>query len=136
MQARPRGWPHRLALLPLILLTLWLAVAAFAQDDDEDEEPGAFREYLGERANNFKGGLNGLITWPADPVMRTVDPPEALAEWWPPFNYLTSFLAGTLEGIYRLTMGACDIVFTPIPRMPMLSPLPRYKLVPFEHEDE
>ena len=38
--------------------------------------------------------------------------------------------------IYRLVMGTLDIVFTPIPAMPMLSPVQRYELVPFEHDDE
>jgi hypothetical protein len=135
MHVRPRGKPSWLALLSGALLALWLASPASAQDD-EDEEPGAFREYLSERGNNFKGGLNGFLTWPADPVMATTEAKELFEGWWPPFNYVTAFFAGTLQGLYRLGMGTVDMVFTPFPYMPMLSPVPRYKIVPFEHEDE
>jgi uncharacterized membrane protein YfcA len=136
MQVRPTGKPTWLALLFAVLLTLWLAVPAFAQDDDEDEEPGAFREYLSERGNNFKGGLNGFLTWPADPVMCTTEAKELFEGWWPPFNYVTAFFAGTFQGLYRMGMGTFDMVFAPVPYMPMLSPVPRYKIVPFYHEDE
>lgn len=136
MQACRRRRPFRLALLPAVLLALGLAAPASAQDEEEEEEPGAFREYLNERANNFKGGLNGLITWPADPVMRTTEAKELFEGWWPPFNYMTAFLMGTCEGVYRLVMGAVDVAFTPLPYMPMLSPVQRYEVIPFEHEDE
>lgn len=133
---RQRG-RNRFALLPALLLALLLASPALAQEDDEEEEePGAFRSYLIERGNNFRGGLNGFITWPADPVMRTVEAPDMFPDWWPPFNYMTAFLAGTFEGVYRLVMGTMDIVFTPVPKMPMLSPVQRYEVVPFEHDDE
>jgi len=136
MQACPRWRPFRIALLPAVLLALGLAAPGFAQDDEDEEEPGAFREYLNERANNFKGGLNGFITWPADPVMRTVEATELFDTWWPPFNYMAGFFTGTCEGVYRLMMGTVDIAFTPFPYFPMLSPLQRYEVVPFEHEDE
>ena len=136
MQACPRRRRFRLALLPVVLLALGLAAPAFAQDDEDEEEPGAFRGYLNERANNFKGGLNGLITWPADPVMRTVEAKEMFESWWPPFNYMAALMTGTCEGVYRLVMGTVDIAFTPFPYLPMLSPVPRYEVVPFEHEDE
>jgi hypothetical protein len=33
-------------------------------------------------------------------------------------------------------MGVCDLVLAPVPGVPMLSPVPRSKLWPFEHEDE
>lgn len=131
-----RGGPERLALLPALLLVFLLAGPAFGQDEEEEEEPGAFREYLSERGNNFKGGLNGLITWPADPVMRTVEGREMFPDWWTPFNFITAFFAGTFEGVYRLFMGSLDVAFTPVPKMPMLSPVQRYEVVPFEHEDE
>lgn len=136
MRFCPQRGPDRAALLPAVLLALLLASPALAQEDDEDEEPGAFRSYLSQRGNNFKGGLNGFITWPADPVMRTVNAKEMFPDWWPPFNYVTAFFAGTLEGVYRLVMGTVDMVFTPIPAMSMLSPVQRYEVVPFEHDDE
>ena len=129
-QSRPNRW---LRLMPAVVLALCLAGPAFAQDDDE--EPGAFREFLSERGNNFKGGLNGMITWPAD-VMMVTDTEEIVPGWWIPFNYMTTFIGGTLQGVYRLTLGVLDVAFTPIPYFPMLSPVPRYKVIPFDHEDE
>ena len=33
-----------------------------------------------EGFNNLLAGLNGLITFPADPVMSTIDPPEEFGE--------------------------------------------------------
>jgi hypothetical protein len=49
---------------------------------------------------------------------------------------IVGFPAGLMQGLYRAVMGTCDVVLAVVPAMPMLSPLPRYKLLPFEHEDE
>jgi hypothetical protein len=142
------------------LLTLSLAAAAGAEE--EDEEPGVFTEFGIEVKNHFLGGLNGVITFPADPVMMTVDPPETLREL--PGGKVTGpflgFFAGMLQGVYRVTMGALDMALAPtlglafvpyrivervllrsdmdsLSMYPQLSPLWRYKLIPgWEHEDE
>lgn len=126
---------RRLALLPAcLLLLLLLAHGAAAQDDDE--EPSAVQEYFSETGSRALAGINGMITWPADPVMFTVEGQEVFEGATPPAGYPLGFLAGTLQGIYRLTMGTLDLVFAPLTAMPVLGPLPRYKAFPFEHPNE
>ena len=90
-------------------------------------------------ANRALAGLNGLITWPADPVMRVVHVSEAFedAPLAPVTGRFLGLGGGLLLGVYRLTMGVLDIVFQPVPYMPMLSPVPRYKVIQgFVHDDE
>jgi hypothetical protein len=121
-----------LAVLALVLI----ASPGFA--DDEDEEPGVFVEYLRNTGNDFVGGFNGILTFPADPVMFTIEGDEVFDELPKPAvtGRLVGFPAGLLQGIYRLMMGACDVALAVVPAMPMLSPIPRYKLLPYEHPDE
>jgi hypothetical protein len=97
-----------------------------------------FVEYLHGVGNTFLGGFNGILTFPADPVMFTIEGDEVFESLPKPSvtGRIVGFPAGLLQGIYRLTMGACDVALAVVPAMPMLSPLPRFELIPFEHEDE
>ncbi len=136
-----QGFPERLhagcLLVPILLLALGAPGLAAAQDDDEDEEPGPFMAYLQERGNNAGIGLNGILTFPADPVMFAVEGPEVLDGWWAPPAHFVGFFAGLLQGSYRVVMGTLDIAFAPFPKFPMLGPVPRYKLLSFvQHDDE
>ena len=74
--------------------------------------------------------------FPADPVAMAIDGPDILDGWWAPAAHFFGFFGGILQGGYRVMMGACDIAFFPIPKMMMLSPVPRYKILPLEHDDE
>jgi hypothetical protein len=108
-------------------------------EGESDEEEGGFGASLLDYANNtrtqFLTGLNGLLTWPADPVMATVNPPKAFdkATWK---RRPLGFGSGLLLMVYRAFTGTLDLALAPGP-MPVMSPVPRYKLIPgFEHEDE
>jgi hypothetical protein len=121
-----------LAVLPLLVLTS----AGFAED--ADEEPSMFVEYLRGVGTTYAAGSNGILTFPADPVAFTTEGDEVFSEL--PASSLTGglvgFPAGLFQGLYRATMGVCDLVLAPFPGVPMLSPVPRYRLWPFEHDDE
>ena len=123
-------------LASMMLASMTLAPGAWAMDEEEeDDEPSAFGEYAFGTGQKFLAGLNGIITWPADPVMMTVEGNEVFPDVWQPqvTGRAIGFLAGTLQGVYRLMQGAFDMVLCPF-GMPMLSPEPRYTLIPFEHE--
>ena len=130
---------RRPVLVLAALLPFALGAPALAQPEEVEEyEPGVWYEDY-PKPNRFLGGLNGLITWPADPVMLVVHVSPAFedAPLAPVTGRFLGLPAGLLLGVYRLTMGVLDIVFQPIPFMPTLSPVPRYKVVPwFVHEDE
>ena len=130
------------ALLPLAYALPALAeVEEYEAEEyevEEYEEPAVWHEEFTE-ANRALGGLNGIITWPADPVMLVVHVSEAFedAPLAPVTGRFLGLGGGLLLGVYRLTMGVLDVVFQPIPFMPTLSPLPRFKVIPwFVHEDE
>ncbi len=127
---------RRLVLVLTALLALAFALPALAEV--EEYEPGVWTEDFPE-ANRALGGLNGIITWPADPVMMVVHVSEAFedAPLAPVTGRFLGLGGGLMLGVYRFTMGVLDIVFQPIPFMPTLSPVPRYKVIPwFVHEDE
>ena len=126
----------RCLLVPVLLLALATPGLAAAQDDEEDEEPGPFMAYLQERGNNAGIGLNGILTFPADPVGFAIEGPEVFEDWWAPAAHSVGFVAGVAQGAYRAVMGAADVVFSPFPYMPVLSPVQRYRLLNFEHPDE
>ena len=134
---------RRIALVISFAALASLAVPAFGQDDDwedweDDEESGfSFAEYAPEVKNRFLIGLNSLITWPADPVMTTLEPekqydrlPSALIKW------PAAVGQGILLGVYRAVMGTLDIVFAPLTSMKMLSPEPRFMLFEGVEHDE
>jgi len=121
-----------------IALALGAAVLALpiAGWGDGDDEPGFWAEYLESARTRVLTGLNGIATGPADPVMATLDTPKALEK----AGYVRrplGFASGFLLMLYRTFSGAVDVGFSPIPWLPVVSPVPRYKLIPgFEHEDE
>ncbi len=109
---------------------------AEGEEAEEDEEPGFWAEYLESARTRVLTGLNGIATAPADPVMAAVDTPKALAK----AGYVRrplGFASGFLLMLYRTFSGTVDVGLSPIPWLPVVSPVPRYKLIPgFEHEDE
>ena len=136
------------ATLPIILLASaamaddsdaeTVEIEAYDEEEEEDEEPTAFQEYLSSMRNRSVAGLNGIITFPADTFAFTAEGPEVFAELPNPpvTGRVIGFGAGILQGIYRLVMGISDLALAPVPYMPMLGPVPRYKFLPYEHEDE
>jgi hypothetical protein len=105
-------------------------------EEAEEEEPSAWSEYLSDTRTRALTGMNGILTWPADPVMAAVKPPEALEEAGYAQRPL-GFGSGILLMLYRSFTGAVDLLLAPIPGFPVVSPVPRYKLIPgFEHADE
>jgi hypothetical protein len=104
---------------------------------EADAEPGFFVRYGNDVRNTFLAGTNGIITWPADPVMLAVRPTDEMREM--PGGVVTGpvtgFFAGTLLGVYRLATGVLDIALCPLSFFPMFSPEPRYQVIPgWEHE--
>jgi hypothetical protein len=83
-------------------------------------------------------GLNGLLTFPADPIMETIFPPEDFEEF--PGNevlgYPLGFVYGTGLGAYRATTGLIDILLTPLWIVPELSATPRFDVIPFYDLEE
>jgi hypothetical protein len=131
------------ALWLALALSTALALPALAQQGDYEDEPAAgeeasaLQEYGSSVGNRFLVGLNGLITFPADPPMATVDPLAEFEELPVPVvsKRVFGFFQGTLLGAYRLGMAPFDMLFAPITPMKMLSPEPRYMLFPgVEHD--
>ena len=105
----------------------------------EEEGEGSFiANWANHVRNTFLAGVNGVITWPADPVMLTINPTEEMSSM--PGGVVTGplvgFGAGTLLGLYRLGTGALDMVLAPLSFFPMFSPEPRYQVIPgWEHQE-
>jgi hypothetical protein len=121
-----------LAVLPLLLI----ASAGFAED--EDEEPSVFVEYLRGVGYSYAAGFNGFMTSFADPVGFAIEGDEVFESL--PGAKVTGRIvgvpAGIFQGLYRAVMGLFDITFAVIPGVPIVSPVPRYRMYPFEHPDE
>jgi len=135
-----RSWTISLACS----LLFGFASAALAEEEAAPSEPAAaeepeagfFARYGDHVRNTFLAGANGVITWPADPVMLAVRPTEEMRSM--PGGVVTGpvigFLAGTLQGVYRLVTGSLDLVLAPLSFFPMFSPEPRYQVIPgWEH---
>ncbi len=128
---------RKLALWLAFLLATTLAVPSWAQDDD-DEESGPLAEYASTVGNRFLIGLNSVITFPADPVMSTIEPdpdfdelPLAVVTKWP-----VGFAQGSMLMFYRAYTGILDLTFAAFTPMVMLSPEPRYLLFENAEHDE
>ena len=83
-------------------------------------------------------GVNGLLTWPADPVLDTIDPPEDFQDFPAAsvIRYPLGFLYGTGLGIIRAGTGLLDIALTPFWIIPNASPDPRFDVIPFYELEE
>jgi hypothetical protein len=116
---------RHLALFLAVLLPLLGPARALA--DDDDDEPNAFVSYLIHVVRTAAVGLNGVVTAPADPVLAARDiEPMAMG-----------IGAGLLQMPYRMVMGVLDVALCPVPLLPVLSPVPRVKAIPwFEHPEE
>jgi hypothetical protein len=102
----------------------------------EEAEDGAFAGYGKHVANTFLAGVNGIITWPADPVMLAMKPTDEMRAL--PGGVVTGpvtgFFAGTLQGVFRLFTGSLDVALAPFTFFPMFSIEPRYQVIPgWEH---
>jgi hypothetical protein len=108
---------------------------AQVEDEEDEEEPSDWDYYLMSVGERFLTGLNGIVTAPADPPMAAIDPPKAL-EKAGYARYPLGFASGILLMGYRTLTGAVDFALCLVPKMPVLSPVPRYQVIPgFEHED-
>ena len=88
--------------------------------------------------NNLIGGLQGIIQAPADPVIHIVMPPEDFIDELPVGQVsgrILGVFSGTLLGVYRVVMGATDIVLSPLWVFPMMSPEARWNWAEVEYED-
>ncbi len=107
---------------------------AEAEEEDE-EEPSDWAYYLMSVQERFLTGLNGIVTAPADPPMAAIDPPEAIEDAGYARHPL-GLASGILLMGYRTLTGTVDFALCLLPKMPVLSPVPRYQVIPgFEHED-
>ena len=120
------------------------AAADEGEAEEEPEEKGVCPEsdpicaYLRNSGGRFLTGLNGIVTAPADPVGAALAPPKAFDKASPPFLRRTlGFGSGFLLMLYRTFQGCVDVAFAVVPGLPVVSPVPRYKVIPgFTHEDE
>ena len=84
-----------------------------------------------EGFNNLFAAINGLATFPADPVMGVVDPPDDFEDI--PLAQVTGRVLGLGAGcvmmVYRASTAVLDIAFMPFWVFPTLSPEPRWELI-------
>jgi hypothetical protein len=78
--------------------------------------------------NNLMAGINGLVTFPTDPIWSAADPPDAFEGMVgsPVTPHVVGFFQGTMLMVYRAAMGALDIALFPFWVFPTLSPEARY----------
>ncbi len=81
--------------------------------------------------NNFLAGIIGLLTFPADPVMDVITPPDDYEDLpaFPVTGRIVGFFQGTLLGVYRAHMGVFDIVMSPLWIFPTMSPEARWEII-------
>jgi hypothetical protein len=107
-------------------------------DVTPEEARNWWAEYGKNIGNRYMVAFNSLITFPADPVMDTVKPREEfeelpLADYGP--KYVAGLGTGLMLSMYRASTGVFDVAFGWLPPMKMLSPEPRYMVLPGEHPE-
>ncbi len=94
--------------------------------------PAAAQAAKGKIYQNLIGAANNLITFPAEPIMHIIEPPNDFEEM--PGAVVTSRFMGLFSGtammIYRVTGAVYDIVVAPFYIFPVLSPEPRWEIIP------
>lgn len=88
--------------------------------------------------NNFRAGLQGIIQFPADPAIHIVTPPEDFIDELPAGQVtgrILGIFSGTALGVYRVAMGATDIVLSPLWIFPTMSPEARWDWFGVEYEE-
>ena len=88
--------------------------------------------------NSFRAGIQGIIQSPADPVIHTFNPPEDFIDELPAGRvtaHILGIFSGTALGVYRIGMGATDIVLSPFWVFPTMSPEARDNWFGVEYED-
>ena len=129
-----------LRLLALALaFTIPLAYAAPVLALDADEEEASVYPDDWPRVNKLAAGMNNVITWPADPVMFSIEGDQIFSDFWYP--EVTGRMMGAVTGLlvapWRLITGLFDVVTSPLATvMPMVSPEPFFTLIPSLHDDE
>lgn len=122
-------WPA----IPLALALLGPVLGAVAGGDPRagsGKPEGALRAYAGSFRNRLLIGVNSVLTFPADPFVSALDPPEEFSVFpgGAVSRHLVGLGQGALLGAYRVSMGALDIAFSPLTPVVVLSPEPRYLL--------
>jgi hypothetical protein len=88
--------------------------------------------------NSLRAGVQGLIQFPADPVMFVIAPPDEFVDELPAGQVtgrILGVVAGTAMAGYRVLMGATDIVLSPLWVFPTLSPEANWNWFDVEYED-
>ena len=128
----------RLLVLGIAFTTpLAYAMPVLAQDAEEEEASVYPDDW--SRLNKLAAGTNNAITWPADPVMFCIEGDEVFSDFWYPqvTGRMMGAVVGLLEAPWRLITGLFDMATSPLaPIMPMVSPAPRFTLIPSLHDDE
>lgn len=91
-----------------------------------------------EGVNNLMAGINGLLTFPLDPVWSTIAPPEPTEGMFgePVTPHVVGLGHGVLLMAYRATMGVLDVALFPFWVFPTLSPEARYEVFSTSYEIE
>jgi hypothetical protein len=88
--------------------------------------------------NNFRAGLQGILQFPADPVIHVWSPPEEFIEELPAGQFtgrILGLFSGTALGVYRAAMGVADVALSPLWIFPTMSPEARRNWFGVEYED-
>jgi hypothetical protein len=87
--------------------------------------------------NSLFAGINGLLTFPADPIIDVVKVSEDLQDL--PLKEVTGRVIGVFlgsgVGLYRATFAAADVLLFPLWVVPTLSPEAKFEIIPFYEVD-
>lgn len=108
----------------------WLALAALAALLTSASNASAAPH--GKIYQNLIGAANNLITAPAEPFMQIWEPPYDFEDMpgAPVTSHFMGFFSGTAMMVFRLTGAVYDVVVSPFWIFPVLSPEPRWELIP------